>query len=109
MSFANAIPIFGETLLNGVIATGAGAATNRSGNGSVAYQAVVTGSGAVSATVVVEVSNDGTNFVTLGTISPSGTTSASDGFGSVIPWKQHRGNVTAISGTNAAVTLTAAA
>ena len=43
------------------------------------YQATVSGTGVVTATVVIDVSNDGTNAVgtALGTISLSGTTTAS--------------------------------
>lgn len=67
------------------------------------YQATVAGTGAVTATVVIEVSNDGTNWLTLGTISLSGTTTASDGFASSARWHWVRSKVTAISGTGATV------
>lgn len=67
------------------------------------FQATVSGTGAVSATVVIEGSNDGTNFLTLGTITLTGTTSASDGFASTAPWQYVRARLTAISGTGAAV------
>lgn len=75
----------------------------------VAIQGTVVGTGAVSATIVVEVSNDATYAVTtpLGTITLSGTTSNSDGFTTDAPWKYLRGRITAISGTNATVYLTA--
>lgn len=98
-----------ETLLNAVLVTGAGAAKGGP-NGCNSYQAIVAGTGAVTATVVVEVSNDGTNFLTLGTITLSGTTSANDGFavGFGCKWAYVRGNVTAITGTGAAVTLNSA-
>jgi len=71
------------------------------------FQAIVTGTGAVTATVNIEVSNDGTNWVAtpMGTITLSGTTSASDGFTSAAPWKWVRANVTAISGTGATVVV----
>ena len=70
-----------------------------------AFQATVTGTGAVTATVEIEVSNDGVNVVdtVMGTITLSGTTSHSDGFTSEAPWKYVRANVTAISGTGASV------
>lgn len=59
-----------------------------------------------SASVAVQVSNDGTNWLTLGTITLSLTTSqSSDGFSSDAPWEYVRGNVTSISGTGAAVSL----
>ncbi len=93
-------------ILSAVTVTGAGSAyTLPSGNRGQSYQAVVAGTGAVTATVVVEVSNDGTNWDTLGTITLSGTTIDSDSFGNVVQWCFVRGNVTAISGTGAAVTL----
>ncbi len=69
------------------------------------FQAVVAGTGAVTATVEVQVSLDNSNWLTLATITLSGTTSASDGYVSEAPWPYVRGKVTAISGTSAAVTL----
>ena len=69
------------------------------------YQATVAGTGAVTATVIIDVSNDGVNAVStpMGTITLSGTTSSSDGFTSSAPWKYYRARVTAISGTGATV------
>ena len=69
-------------------------------------QATVVGTGAVAATVVFDCSNDGTNWCStaLGTVTLSGTTSASDGFTTDAPWKYVRARVTAISGTGATVT-----
>lgn len=75
------------------------------GNTTYSFQAVVAGTGAVSATVVIEVSNDGTNFMTLGTITLSGTTSATDGFTSKDTYSQRRARLTAISGTGATVNV----
>lgn len=71
------------------------------------FQATVTGTGAVTATVVIDVSNDGTYAVstTLGTITLSGTNSSSDGFTTNAPWKYVRARVTAISGTGATVNV----
>jgi hypothetical protein len=71
------------------------------------FQATVVGTGAVSATVAIEVSNDALFVVSTvaGTITLSGTTSSSDGFTTQhAPWKFVRANVTAISGTGATVT-----
>ena len=72
------------------------------------YQAVVEGTGAVTATVVIEASNDGINALStvLGTITLSGTTTSSDGFQTSAPWKYIRARVTAISGTGASVDVT---
>lgn len=69
------------------------------------YQAVVSGTGAVTATVVIDVSNDNINWLdtVMGTITLSGTTSDSDGFTTNAPWKYVRARVTAISGTGATV------
>lgn len=69
------------------------------------YQAVVSGTGAVTATVVIDVSNDNANWLdtVMGTITLSGTTSDSDGFTTNAPWKYVRARVTAISGTGATV------
>ncbi len=70
------------------------------------FQAIITGTGAVTATVDIEVSNDGVNVVdtVAGSITLSGTTTHSDGFTTQhSPWKYVRANVTAISGTGASV------
>jgi hypothetical protein len=93
-------------LLAAVTATGAGSAfAVPAGTAKRTFQATVAGTGAVTATVLVEITNDGTNWLTLGTITLSGTTSDSDGFAADAPWAQVRGNVSAVSGTGAAVTL----
>jgi hypothetical protein len=68
------------------------------------FQAVVTGTGAVTATVIFEASNDGTSFVTVSTLSLSGTTSAADGLLFAPHWNIYRCRLTAISGTSAKVT-----
>ena len=72
-----------------------------------AFQANVVGTGAVTATIVFDVSNDGTYACStvLGTITLSGTTSSTDGFTTDAPWKYVRARVTAISGTNATVAV----
>lgn len=71
------------------------------------FQACVDGtSGAQTATVTIEGSNDGIHpcGTVLGTITLSGTVTASDGFTTTAPWKYVRASVTAISGTGALVT-----
>lgn len=74
------------------------------------FTAKVSGTGAVSATVVIQCSTDpdtaagtGSDWVTLATITLSGTTSAVDGFAASANWPVYRANVTAISGTGATV------
>jgi hypothetical protein len=95
-------------LLNGVTTTTTGSTNDLAGldNAERNFIANVAGTGAVAATVLVEVSNNGTHWMTLGTITLSGTTSAADGFVGDDTWQFVRGRVTAISGTSAAVTLT---
>jgi hypothetical protein len=68
------------------------------------YQATVTGTGAVTATIAIYGSNDGVNFNTtaLGTITLSGTNSATDGFAYVGPWKYVKATLTNLTGTGAA-------
>jgi hypothetical protein len=92
-------------LLTGVLVTGAGTGVPIP-HAPASFQAVVTGTGAVTAVIACQVSNDGINWLTAGTISLSGTTTATDGFPMTAPWLYVRGNITSISGTSAAVTLT---
>lgn len=70
------------------------------------YQATVVGTGTVSATVKIEGSNDMAAWLTLGTITISGTDAASDGFPSETAWTHVRANLTAIGGTGAQATVT---
>jgi hypothetical protein len=91
------------TLLNGATATGAGGHVL----GIPVSSFSVTGStsaGEGSATVLIEVSNDLTTWMTLGTIELElSTTAVSEGFGTDVPWGYVRANCTAITGTGAAV------
>ena len=71
------------------------------------FQAIVTGTGAVTATVLIQVSNEAdtfngakANWITMGTITLAGTTTATDGFTTVCPWRYVRASVTAISATS---------
>mgnify|MGYP001558102766 CR=1 FL=1 len=95
-----------DTILSAAIATGAGSAIYKT-SPKTTFQATVVGTGAVTANVTIEVSNDGINWCStvLGTIILSGTTTSSDGFTTDAPWKYVRANVIAISGTGAAVTV----
>lgn len=96
-----------QALLSAATSTGAGTSFEPAGISRSFQLTGAVSSSTGSATVDVEVSNDGTNFITLGTISLSLTTStSSDGFVSTTAWRYVRGNVTAISGTGASVTLT---
>jgi hypothetical protein len=76
------------------------------------FQAIVTGTGAVTAAIDIQVSNETdtfnavkANWITIGTISLSGTTTATDGFTTICPWRYVRANVTARSGTSATVEI----
>lgn len=94
-------------LNNGRTSIGADSPFDIDDNPNRAFQATVAGTGAVSATVLIQVSNDATNWITLATITLSGTNSATDGVAMSAAWGFVRGNVTAISGTGAAVTTVA--
>ena len=68
-----------------------------------------TSSGSGAATILIQVSLDDSNWVTLGTISLTlGTTATSDGFASDAPWIYTRARVSAISGTGASVNVNGA-
>lgn len=92
--------------MSGVTTNTTGSALDRPA-GLVSYQGSVAGTGAVSVTITIQVSNDGVNWITLGTLSPTGTTNATDSINSNAPWANHRAVTTAISGTGATVTVAA--
>lgn len=72
------------------------------------FQTVVTGVGAVSATVNIEVSNDGINWIVAGAANASGTTTGTGSFVPTTPhfsWEYIRANVSALTGTNVKVLL----
>ena len=97
-------------MLNGVLTTGASSTFGPAKAGEKVFQATVTGTGAVSATVLIQVSN---NVTTLGwidmcTITLTGTTTDTDACSSESSWGYYRANVTAVSGTGAAVYVTVA-
>lgn len=65
-----------------------------------------TTAGAGAATINVDVSNDGVNFINAGTITLTlGTTVTSDGFTIASNWKFARAYVVSISGTGAAASV----
>lgn len=92
-----------SVLLSGATVTGAGASVQDADYLNRVYQATVSGTGTVSATILIQVSLDGTNWITLATITLSGTTTATDGAASDAPWLYTRANLTVISGTGATV------
>lgn len=100
-----------STLLDAATESGAGEGVRLRG-GRKAFSATVTGTGAVAATVQIEISNDGEHWRAMvdadgntAEIVLSGTGSATDGFMTDESWRFHRANVTAVSGTGAAVTV----
>ena len=103
---AGASTLTRTTLLDAVTATGAGAAFADAGR-SPSFTASVSGTGAVAATVLIEARNAVSGvWFTLATITLSGTTSAADGFVSLARYAEYRANLTARSGTGAAITVT---
>lgn len=93
-------------ILNAATATGA-SGSHTIDTANTTYQAAgTTSAGSGAATVVIEVSDNGDDWLTLGTITLTlGTTSTSDGFASAATWAFARANVTAISGTDATVSV----
>jgi hypothetical protein len=97
MAAANRMP-----LLLTRTATATGLTFEAPGPGATVH-ARVTGTGAVSATVVVQVSNYDGNWLNLGTLTLSGTDTASAGLALDAHWAYIRADLTAISGTGASV------
>jgi hypothetical protein len=98
-------------LINNAAATGAGTSQNvqtlRIPQDNRTFQATgQTSASTGAARVDVEVSNDNTNWVLMGSITLTlGTTTTTDGFVSSANWTWVRGNVFSISGTGAKVSL----
>lgn len=88
-------------LLSKATSVGAGGAVNGPPKQKT-FQAELNGDSATGATVVIEGSNTGNRYVTLGTITLDGTT-RSGGFYFEAPWCYVRANLTAIAGTGASV------
>lgn len=91
-------------LVSAATGVGTSAAVQVSGV-SRTYQAVVTGTGAVSAVVAVDVSNNGTDWLQQATITLSGDGYDADGVALEGNWPYVRGNVISIAGTGASVSL----
>ncbi len=72
------------------------------------YQGTVTGTGAVTATIIVEGSNDGITYHTIMTFTLSDTTIASAAAQADSNWFWTRARVTAITGTGAVAQVTCA-
>lgn len=70
-----------------------------------AFQAVITGTGAVATNVAVQCSLDAVNWLTLGTITLSGTTTATDGFVAAGEWQYYRAITSGTSGTVSSIVV----
>lgn len=96
-------------ILTGATATGAGTVYDAGVPQKQArvWQAVLTGSGAVSATVLIEVSLTGADdeFLTLVEIALDGDDKAVDGGATEAPWAFYRARVSAIAGSGASVSV----
>lgn len=98
-------------LLDAATTTGAGGVVTRAPGHTSVLASGTTSAGAGAATINIEVSNAGTEWVVAGTLTlvlatTITTTTNTDGFNINAGWRYIRANVTAISGTNAAVTVT---
>lgn len=87
-------------LLEPVISTGYGP-TRQLHGARFTFAAKVSGTGAVAATVKVQVSNDTATWYDMIVFDLSGTSSAAEAEALEAPWAYGRGNVTALSGTGA--------
>lgn len=104
---SSAVTTLGSFLVAGGASQTGTAVANPSGRAT--FMAVANGSsGAYTATVTIAVSNDNTNWLTLGTITLSGTatTAAADGFAADAPWAYVRASVASFTGTGATCTVT---
>lgn len=102
-----------QILLNAATTTGAGTAwhprdvpATNSYNFHSFQASGSTSASTGAATVLIQVSNDGVNYITLGTITLTlGTSSTSDGFAAINTWEYYRANLSAVSGTGATVSV----
>jgi hypothetical protein len=101
-----ALAVTATPMLNGVTSLISGSPVADTGRAPT-FTGRVAGTGAVSATVAIEVRNDAAGvWVNAGTLTMSGATTAGDGFAMAARYLQYRATVTAISGAGAAVTVT---
>lgn len=89
-------------LVTAVDATGNALIDKQAGG---AFQATIVGTGLVSCTVTIECSLDVQNWLTLGTIELSGTTTDTDGFSSIGQWVAYRAVVSLASGTISSISV----
>ena len=95
-----------RTILDSVLVTGAGNAFKSTSPKRTVQAIGKTSAGVGAASIFVQASNDGTNWVTIDTLSLTlGTTITSDHYTEDLPWKYIRANVNSISGTDAEVSV----
>ena len=68
-------------------------------------QVVIAGTGTVSVTATIQVSNNGTNWIDATALNLSGTTTDTDGATLASGWKWMRVNLSSITGTGATATV----
>lgn len=91
-------------LLQGAIATGASASQQPWAPPYTWQARGIVSASTGAATILIEVSDNNVDWITMGTISLTlSTTMATDGFTSGAPWPFVRANITSLSGTNATV------
>lgn len=95
-------PPYPQSTLIAQTGTVTGGPVKLNGAGAV-FQSTIDGTGAVTATVIVEGSMTTSHWANLGTMSLSGTGTDSKKFATTEPWPYVRTNITAISGTGATV------
>lgn len=99
-----------STLQSAVITTATGTGVAVNGSGPRWYQTLLTGTGAITATVYIDVSADNVSWVLARwTFTLSGTTSVVEGFSSAEKAPYVRSRIGAITGTGAASTTTVSA
>lgn len=103
---AFAVPVTVASLLIDRSTTGAGTAVQLGGISRTYFAFGTTSSGIGACDVKIQVSNNNSSFIDLGTISLTlGTAQVADGLATAAPWRYVRGNVSAISGTGAVCSL----
>lgn len=99
-------PTCTTAILSAATATGAGSVFTPWGAKRTFQAYGTTSAGAGAASINIEGSNDSSNWLTIGNISLTlATTASNDGFASDAPWRFIRANVASISGTNASVSV----
>lgn len=99
MAMAQAIPLFTDRTTTGV-----GTTREAPGPGAT-VQATVTGTGALAATVLIDVGNISGSWLNLGTLSLSGNDAVTDGLALDAHWVYIRANCTTLTGTGATLNV----